>query len=336
MKRIYIFILLLLSLLVINAQDNTILNAFNKSFEKCTEKKGKERFKGQIIKGKRSGMGYYLFKNGSIYAGDFYKNEISGNGILISSGEVENCPHSKVYVGNWQKGKKDGFGRCYDVYGNLLYQGQFNNDKPTEAYPLNISSDKKISFKWLEEGYYFLGEINENGANGYGLIIFNNGDLWQSSFLNGKQKGIGLYLSYDGDWETINCVDDNRVVVSSSTEYENQSKIAKSNFKQALSAALDNFLSASQKGVELAGSISNNNNAGIQSSEIDVSTSGNSNMNGKPKSSKNVKVTCSLCKGTGVCRFCGGSGRSTTSKDGYCSGCHHNGKCNNCKGKGVV
>lgn len=44
-----------------------LTDLFTKSFEIVNEKSGKERFKGQILKGKRNGMGSVRTKKGLIY-----------------------------------------------------------------------------------------------------------------------------------------------------------------------------------------------------------------------------------------------------------------------------
>lgn len=56
-------------------------------------------------------------------------------------------------------------------------------------------------------------------AKSFGVIVFNNGDLWIGNFRNGMKKGIGLYLMYNGEWETLNFKDDSYDVISSSTNY---------------------------------------------------------------------------------------------------------------------
>jgi len=55
-----------------------LANLFSKSFEIVNEKSGRERFKGQILKGKRNGMGAILTKKGVVYIGDFYRDEMTG------------------------------------------------------------------------------------------------------------------------------------------------------------------------------------------------------------------------------------------------------------------
>lgn len=64
----------------------------------------------------------------------------------------------------------------------------------------------------------------------------------------------------------------------------------------------------------------------------------NSSDNGEGTQSSNKKkkwVSCDTCKGTGVCRNCGGTGKYSFTKDGKCHECRPvgTGKCGTCKGK---
>ena len=47
----------------------------------------------------------------------------------------------------------------------------------------------------------------------------------------------------------------------------------------------------------------------------------------------NEKITCHSCQGSGLCKYCNGSGRSAYTRDGRCGVCR-NGRCAGCNGKG--
>ena len=232
------------------SQECHILQLFSKSFEIVNEKGKKDSFKGQILKGKRNGMGFLMQKKKYLYAGDFYRNDMTGCGILfaIENNYIENCDGCTVYVGNLHKGMKTGFGTCYTAEGNVLYQGQFKEDKPIDQYPTtNLSQQKYFSRIELTDGDIFLGEINEEDINGYGVIVFNNGDLWLSNFKDGDKNGVGLYLLYNGEWETLNFSKDDCNTISSSTNYRNIDIQRKEIFKSSLSEAMGYFAMAANK-----------------------------------------------------------------------------------------
>ena len=256
MKKTLFIILAFSFLSSLNAQELNPMTVFSKAFEIVNEKNNKEKFKGQILKGKRNGMGYTINKKGDIYAGDFYRGGATGFAMLITSGQIANCDSCFVYVGNWKDGKKSGFGVCYAENGDIIYQGQFADDKPIGVYPSeNPNLEKYFTLIEIGGGDYFLGEMKNGNANGFGVLVFNNGDLWQSSFKDGQRKGIGLYLAYNGEWETLNVKGDDYDIVSSSENYRNMDATRKANFRSALSGAMGYFAEATQAAANLAGDI---------------------------------------------------------------------------------
>lgn len=282
------FLLWLFCASTIVAQQIGPISTFSKSFEIVTEKKGKEKFKGQVIKGKRNGMGLYSFKDGSVYIGDFYMNQISGYGMLLASKQILNCDRCQVYVGNFKDGKKCGSGVCYDENGDIIYQGQFADDKPTGPYPsAEVNIDRYFSLIELGNGNTYIGELKGNDVNGFGAIIFSNGDIWQSQFKNGNQKGIGLYMSYDGEWETINYKGDNSEIISSSEKYKEQAATAKANFNKAISSAFAEFKKAGETALALVNEIKSSKDG--NDGDYSENESGSSGSSAKSKNGSSGK-----------------------------------------------
>lgn len=291
MKRRIVITLLSFHLSIVYSQVMEPIKVFEKSFVVANEKVAHGKFKGQVLKGKRNGMGFILYKKGDLYAGDFYRDQITGYGLLIASGEINNCNGCKTYVGNWKDGKKSGFGTCYDSNGIPIYQGQFADDKPTGNYPTS-SQELLKHFCQIElnDGNYFVGETKEGKPSGFGIIIFNNGDLWQSSFKDGVRKGIGLYLAYDGEWETLNVKGDSYDVISSSENYRIMEETRKANFNKAFSSAMGYFEKAAQTSVELIGEINKNSdgNSGAESENGTYTTDSNNVSKGSSGKSRNA------------------------------------------------
>ncbi|WP_163216611.1 hypothetical protein [Bacteroides sp. 224] len=297
MRKVAFTIFLVFSFVSISVAQTGVNKAFSKVLEVTNEKNKKESFKGQILKGKRNGMGLLAMKDGYIFVGDFYRGEIAGYGMFIAPENefIKNCNNSTVYIGNLRNGQKTGFGSCYTANGNLIYQGQFEEDKPIDVYPL-VNADHSKSFSLLElaNGDVFLGETKDGNANGYGILLFKNGDLWLSSFKNGFKKGIGLYLFYNGEWETLNFVENNYDVVSSSANYRNIDAARKQATRSSLMEAMGCFVDAASTAVSIAGNTrstpqggsllsSMNNNSGI--------TSSSTIQNSYSESSKDAKKT---------------------------------------------
>ena len=257
-KKSYILLFFSFFLLISNAQEKSINHIFSKTLEVVNEKNKKESFKGQILKGKRNGMGVLLQRNGALYIGDFYRDMISGYGMFIASEDsyVDNCDSCTVYIGNWKNGVKSGFGICYANNGDIIYQGQFEKDKPISQYPSNnIDLQKYFSYFDFGNGEYFLGEMEKETANGYGIMVYDNGDLCIGYFKEGKRNGIGLYLLYNGEWETINFEGDNYNIVSSSINYRNIDANRKANIKSSLSEAFGYFAQAANQTVQIASEV---------------------------------------------------------------------------------
>lgn len=284
------FILAFNIMSVLNAQSLSLTSVFSKAFEVVNEKNGKERFKGQILKGKRNGMGFIINKKGSVYAGDFYRGSVTGYGMLIASKHVDNCDSCVIYVGNWKDGKKTGYGVCYGDNGDVIYQGQFVDDKPSGIYPSeNPRLEKYFTLIEVNGGDFFLGEMKNERANGFGVLVFNNGDLWQSSFKDGQRKGIGLYLAYNGEWETLNIKGDDYDVVSSSENYRNMDATRKANFRKALSGAMGYFEEATQVTANLIGDINSAGKGGeisVDNSEIALGNNSSDSMGAGSASSR--------------------------------------------------
>lgn len=286
-RFICIFIVSFIFATFLNAQTLFNNQLFSKALEMVNEKGSKGKFKGQLLKGKRNGMGVFAFKNGSYYVGDFYRDNISGFGMILSpEANIDNCNDCFAYAGNWKEGKKNGFGRCYNSEGELIYQGQFENDEPTGEYPMKNLEKTKSFLVFSSEGQTtYIGETSNDSFNGFGLLIFGNGDMWISGFKDGEQKGIGLYLQYDGEWETLNFKKDgNCDLVSSSVNYRNIDLERKSITRAAIKGALDDFGVALQKVSEMV-TLANHTYDDETSSEDD--SNGDLSNSSKKTTSKN-------------------------------------------------
>lgn len=117
------------------------------------------RYEGNWVDGNRYGSGTYYFEDGTIYKGEWEDDRFNGRGKMTwtdgdvyegsykdgkrhglgtyttTSGTLNNCPDCTKYQGYWKENDKHGWGKCYDEYGNLLYDGNFLDGKPTDGYP---------------------------------------------------------------------------------------------------------------------------------------------------------------------------------------------------------
>lgn len=250
MKLYLLFVYIFVFCLNLHAQNtlsnanDILINVFGSSNKKI---KGGS-FIGQIVKGKCSGMGATLYKDKSIYIGDYYRDCIQGYGMLISSDkdDIANCPNCRVFIGNFKDGKKEGYGKCYNKNGIIIYEGEFANDKPNDTYPKDIiNTSRTLRIYDLNNKNYFIGEYKDDNAFGFGVFVLDNGtSLWQSSFKNGQREGVGLYIASNGEWQAINIEDGQATIISSSEHYKEIEAINKANFKKGLSEALGYFSQA--------------------------------------------------------------------------------------------
>jgi len=173
-----------------------------------------DRYKGQKYNNKCYGLGaYYWGDIGSFYFGGWRESKRDGYGITTSGDfdnkSIFNCPECVVYVGFWSNNDKSGQGKCYDKTGRLIYFGKFVNDKPTETYP-SIGNYSKFKFEMQKcsEGNVNLVELIDGERNGYGIFLWQYGDMWFGSWSDDRRDGCGIHLFKDGSLTTGKWMDD--------------------------------------------------------------------------------------------------------------------------------
>ena len=162
-----------------------------------------DKYKGQS---RTNGLGVYLWDNGDIYFGNSKENRRNGYGVyVVMSDIILNCPDCKYYAGNWSNGIKSGEGFCYDASGNLLYFGEFKENKPQGGYPSTGTNfdPYKFAVKDYDNGKY-IGQTKNGKKQGYGLYIFNNGDIWFGWWKDDTRDGAGITIFNSGTLQTGN------------------------------------------------------------------------------------------------------------------------------------
>ena len=107
-----------------------------------------------------------LWKEGIIYEGQFFKNQMSGYAII-------RYPQNKIYKGQMNIGKMEGFG-IFDWGGGKKYLGYYKNDKRNgfgiflwKSPIINIGEE----ISDLNEIKAYIGFWEEGNMNGIGLKI---------------------------------------------------------------------------------------------------------------------------------------------------------------------
>lgn len=308
-------------------------------------------------------MGIQSLKKGLVYVGDFYRDDMTGYGMMVAYADrtIENCPGCTFFVGNWNDGVKTGIGTCYDVKGNIIYRGQFADNKPVQAYPsVDVDTSKQFSLLELSNGSTFIGETKDKEANGYGLIVFKDGDIWLTSFKNGLGNGIGLYMYASGEWATCNSKNGEYTIVSSSEHYKMLDAIKKQNVRDGINEALLGITSAleefsakmEQANAKNAIGQDEGNNT-IDNIQAGGYQGNGGSYSGSSSGSSAGSTKCKHCQGSGKCssisgtankNYCHGSGKcSYCLGDGFnyaagnpvkCTACNGYGKCKYCNGSG--
>ena len=85
-------------------------------------------YEGTFSEGIRSGHGKLTYVNGDVYTGNWKKNRRDGEGKLTYK-------NGDYFTGNWRKDKRDGEGKLMSSTGNVIEEGDYEDD----GLPFNIS-----------------------------------------------------------------------------------------------------------------------------------------------------------------------------------------------------
>lgn len=80
------------------------------------------RYVGRFVNGRMSGKGTKTWPSGSKYTGDWANDYQNGEGVNV-------FPSGARYEGSVRQAKMHGYGRYYDKYGELEYEGRFVDNK---------------------------------------------------------------------------------------------------------------------------------------------------------------------------------------------------------------
>lgn len=179
--------------------------ALRKTVNYVTEKYDNGSYKGEKANGRRSGLGVYAWNDETYYWGRWANGDENGMAIYIlpEGYQAANCPDCSFFVGHYSSDDKSGKGTCYDEFGTLIYYGNFENDKPTEAYPTtgDYSAYRFECIKY-NSGDMYLGETKDGLREGYGIYIWKSGDAWYGPWTDDKRDGYGIHLYYNGAFKT--------------------------------------------------------------------------------------------------------------------------------------
>lgn len=102
---------------------------------------------------KRSGTGRLIDVSGNVYIGEFKDNRRHGQGTFF---DVE---ENSMFVGTFDKGYKEGFGKLTFVDGSY-FEGN---------YYCGLRSGQGLDFRSVS--HYYQGNYNSNLPHGYGRLL---------------------------------------------------------------------------------------------------------------------------------------------------------------------
>eukprot|EP01026_Neomeris_dumetosa_P014877 TRINITY_DN15514_c0_g1_i16.p1 TRINITY_DN15514_c0_g1~~TRINITY_DN15514_c0_g1_i16.p1 ORF type:complete len:1201 (-),score=156.05 TRINITY_DN15514_c0_g1_i16:112-3192(-) len=159
---------------------------------------------------KKHGDGYYSFKNGDEYKGEFYSDRMEGLGVYTFSaggqftGEwrksvyegvgAETFARGSKFEGQYQNGLRHGYGTC-DYYNGDTYVGQWFG-----------GCRSGLGLQQCQDGSQYYGQYKNGKRQGVGVYTFPNGDRYMGQYENDLPHGSGVYefstgYKYQGQWQ---------------------------------------------------------------------------------------------------------------------------------------
>jgi serine/threonine protein kinase len=135
---------------------------------------------GQLVDGKRSGLGVLVYKDGDKQAGEWKDNVLNGLGI-------EHLSDGPVYEGQWSNGVPAGLG-MRDKPGSERAEGNF------VAGRLDGLGTRRVL---TEPTVIQSGEFKADVLDGLGVETLANGERYEGTFRNGKRNGFGQVIGPD-------------------------------------------------------------------------------------------------------------------------------------------
>jgi serine/threonine protein kinase len=135
---------------------------------------------GQLVDGKRSGLGVLVYKDGDTQAGEWKDNVLNGRGI-------EHLSDGPVYQGQWSNGVPAGLG-VRDKPGNERAEGNFAAGRLEGLGTRRVLTEPTVTQS---------GEFKADMLDGLGVETLANGERYEGTFRNGKRNGYGQVIGPD-------------------------------------------------------------------------------------------------------------------------------------------
>ncbi|XP_066262072.1 alsin [Euwallacea similis] len=131
-------------------------------------------YEGEWRENKQDGYGTYTYCNKDIYKGYFKDGAPHGHGLLRKGNFMANS--ASLYIGEWDCGKKSGYGVMDDIATGKKYLGHWSDCK-RQGSGLIVTT----------EGTYYEGNFHNDSLSGHGVMVLDDGTHYEGDF-----KGTGL------------------------------------------------------------------------------------------------------------------------------------------------
>ena len=147
---------------------------------------------GSWVRGKLEGQGR-LWEEMSVYEGGLEDGRPQGHGIMREGRFMGS--NASLYVGEWVKGVRQGYGVLEDILAGEKYMGQWEGGV-RQGSGCVVTSD----------GVYYQGNFSSGRLHGPGLMVFEDGAHYRGEFASaGEFSGRGVLVSrgrrYQGSFQ---------------------------------------------------------------------------------------------------------------------------------------
>lgn len=153
-----------------------------------------------------NGPSVVRYKDGTCYVGNLTASQRNGFGYRTYRNS------DLVYAGEYSQDKKQGLGRIYSLKRKVWgFKGQFANDLKNghgrwekadgNTYTGNFVNDKMHGYgvqTWIG-GDRYDGNFEQDFKNGHGKLAWANGDSYDGNFVNNNMNGQGRYTWKNGE-----------------------------------------------------------------------------------------------------------------------------------------
>ena len=151
----------------------------------------REVFEGQVVDGKRHGVGEYRYSDGSKYAGEWFKGYRQGYGQLTSK-------DGTTYTGEWDRNKVHGSGSFKWPDGSSYTGEAFEGTRQGKGCYISGKHD------------VYVGDFRKNQLEGIGVFAYHDGSRFEGGFRRNQRHGLGTFTDILGVRYLGNYVDNQR------------------------------------------------------------------------------------------------------------------------------